>query len=150
MLLRPHPHWKQHGRCDVHRNKLEPGPNCARHMLLSMQCVQDCCYKEMHVLICFASRIALSVDGSLVCGLELSQSHFMFYLPPVTHPGDTPVQAAEPADRRRGPCGAAEKHSLHPARQDEPDATENSAASRVRRRPGGLHPVRGICLAHIS
>ena len=56
---RPHPHWKQHPSRDAWCKKMEPGSNCAHHMLLSMQCVQDCC-----VLICFASRVASSVDGA--------------------------------------------------------------------------------------
>ena len=56
----PHPHWKQHARRDAQRKKMEPDPNCARHMLLSVQCVQPCCYNR----ICVASRVASSVRKS--------------------------------------------------------------------------------------
>ena len=61
----PHPHWKQHGSCNAQCNKMEPGPDCAPHMLLSVQCVQDLLQKDLRILICFASRVASSVDEAV-------------------------------------------------------------------------------------
>ena len=34
-------------------------------MLLSVQCVQDLLQQDLRILICFASRVASSVDGAL-------------------------------------------------------------------------------------
>ncbi len=45
--IRRHPHWKQHAWRDAQCNKMEPGPSCARHMMLSVQCVQNCCHNRI-------------------------------------------------------------------------------------------------------
>ena len=67
VALRPYPHWKQHASRDAQHNKMEPGPNCAHHhVVLYMQCVQDCCYnKDIRVAGCFACCVASSVHGAL-------------------------------------------------------------------------------------
>ncbi len=76
--LWPHPHWKQHASHDVPCNKMEPGPNCACHMLLSMQhlCTGLLLQKDLCVLICFTSHIASSVDGANCdCGCLFCFTH---------------------------------------------------------------------------
>ena len=81
--LRHHPHWKQHvSRNAPRRNKMEPGPNCACHMLFSVQCVQDCCYNGMCASK-FASLLALrpvsmepkNSDEKPIVATELSPLH---------------------------------------------------------------------------
>ncbi len=67
--LGPHPHWKQQPRHDAQRHKMEPDPNCARHVLLSVQCVQPCCYNR--ICASYLLRVASSVDGTLAMQCEL-------------------------------------------------------------------------------
>ncbi len=54
--LRPYPHWKQHASRDAQRNKMEPGPNCAHHMLFSV-----CSVCRTVVMDIQASRVASRV-----------------------------------------------------------------------------------------
>ena len=63
ILVRPYPHWKQHASRDAQRNKMEPGSNCARHLLLSVHSV----YRTLVATRTLALQVASRVASRPVC-----------------------------------------------------------------------------------